>query len=153
MKKIFILTFIFSSILLASCSTQENIGNTTTTNSGKNLQSEIETDIEPEKQEFINDLQKYSINTVFKNRWEVIRESNIKNNKILKIENFNVVLYENWEKLKTLTNDAIWNEKCKEKKAWEDTQKIHSYKIIVDSWEYWIFKRETIYCWLEYIGI
>lgn len=151
MRNILILTFIFSSIFLASCSKQENIENTTNTNSWQNIQSEIKTEISKKEQDNINQIERFSVKNMLKVWWETEREKINKNNKVLKIENFNVALYENWNFLKALTNDAIWNESCREKKEWEDTQKIHSYKIIVDSWEYWIIKRETIYCWLTYI--
>jgi hypothetical protein len=83
MIKIFILTFIFSIVFLASCSQQENIENTTNTNLEQNLQSEIQTEIGNENEEITN------TGTI---QEEPVKE--VKKTKSIALENFNVVLKE-----------------------------------------------------------
>lgn len=137
MKKIFILTFIFSIVFLASCSTQENIENTTNTNSGKNLQSEIQTETESEEITNTGTIQE-----------EPIKE--VKKIKSIALENFNVVLKEDWKTINKLTTRATGQKECK----WDkEIEEFYVYTITNQNQNYWIVKREQYVCWAHYTWI
>lgn len=135
MRNLIILTFIFSSIFLASCWKQENIENITNTNSGKNLQSEIKT----ENKEMIN-------------TWTIQKEpvKEVKKLRSIAIENFNVVLKEDWKTINKLTNKATGQKECK----WDkDKEEYYVYTITNQNQNYWIVKREQYVCWAHYTWI
>ena len=121
MKKIFILTFIFSIVFLTSCWKEEKIENKQNTNSGKNLQSEIKTEIE--NKEITN------TGTI---KQEPVKE--VKKIKSIAIENFNVVLKEDWKTINKLTTRATGQKEC-DLEWWDEwTKTIYNYKIIAENW-------------------
>lgn len=140
MKNLLILTFIFSIVFLASCSQQENIENTTNTNLEQNLQSEIQTEIENENEEIIN------TGTI---QEEQVKE--VKKTKSIALENFNVVLKEDWKTINKLTTRATGQKECDWDAGDEWTKTIYNYKIIADNWNYGIVKREKEICWIPFL--
>lgn len=135
MKNLIILTFIFSSIFLASCWKEENIENTINTNSGQNIQSEIKS--ETENKEITN------TGTIQVEPLKVEKKS-----RILAIENFNIVLKEDWKTINKLTTKATGKKECNWD-AGDEWKSFSTYKIIADNWIYWIIKKEETFCWAE----
>lgn len=151
MKKLFIFTFIFSSIFLASCSKKEVNENITNSNSWQVL---IQTWIELKSQTWVENTTQTWIIQDEKIENTELTENKIqtqisKNNKeLIKEKDWNIYLYESWIKkyeLTTYASNCIDAPECMSSINYDIIQSKWNYGIVYKKEQWWECSEKTFY--------